>query len=99
MRSIAAFAVAVLVAAHAAAADTPAVPSKTAVSDASLIVVDAAAKTEVQTVSDSQQVCPRCGKVHRRSVAATHRSNAGFFDRVMDLERRKNKWLLSLIRR
>ena len=54
-------------------------------------------------VAHSGGACPHCGQHHhvpQTYYYYTYRQaeEPGFFSRVMDLERRKNEWLLSLIR-
>jgi uncharacterized protein YcbX len=62
-------------------------------------------QNKVTTVSgryvQAQQPCPRCGKVHGAAAPAPvvrQQRSQSMFDQVMELERRKNAWLLSLVR-
>lgn len=62
------------------------------------------ATTEVVETTQSN-ACPHCGQVHsvqpvRPAAVRSNRvaSEESLFDRVMELERRKNAWLLGLFR-
>jgi len=51
-------------------------------------------------VTHNHGACPHCGQHHAPMTYYSYQpaEEPGFFSRVMDLERRKNAWLRSLIR-
>ncbi|MCA9037607.1 MAG: hypothetical protein KDA91_20880 [Planctomycetaceae bacterium] len=59
------------------------------------VLFAAAALTLALTVSGSasaQERCPQCGQVHQRNVVV-RQSVSNPFEKLMQIERRKNAWL------
>ncbi|MCH2211179.1 MAG: hypothetical protein MK110_07740 [Fuerstiella sp.] len=97
MKLTAGFALIVFIASSVVAGEEQTAPSTLPVKEASLTSNMDVARGDLHTVGHKQNVCSKCGDVHGGEFVSRSRSSPGVLERILDIERRKNKWLLSLI--